>query len=103
MATAGRPASPTPWTARSTSSVGNVGLNAVATVKTETASSEAVIIDLRPTDSESVPANRSETASVAAVTDSDRLAVAGETWNSAANVGSSGWVAYNAAKVTKPP
>src|SRR5262249_37736527 len=87
-----------PCSARTTSSAPNVGLNAVASMSAEAARSETVIIALRPSASDNVPAKTSDTARVADVTDSDRLAVAGGTSNSRGNVGRGGW----GRRVTRP-
>src|SRR5919204_3051235 len=103
MATAGRPARVMPWMVRSANNVVKSGLQAVASVRADEATSELPITDFRPSASDSVPATNRNTANPAVVTDTERLAVAGLTWNSAANRGRSGCVLYSPAKVTSPP
>src|SRR5690349_16577152 len=103
MAMAEKPASATPCSVRSASSVWKSGLNAVNSASVPDATSDAVITGLRPQVSESDAARSIITASVAVVTDTDRLANAGGTPNSAVSAGSTGCVEYRQAKVTQPP
>ena len=56
----------------------------------------------RPHASENEPARMRATASVPVANESERLATAGVTPNSAENTGNSGWVEYNMANVASP-
>ena len=90
MATAGRPLSARPSSARNTRSAGQLGARAAARVRRAEASREATITGLRPQTSDSELASSMATASSPVVTDSARLLAAAPSWNSAANSGSSG-------------
>src|SRR5918992_881264 len=92
MAIEGSPARTTPCSARSPSNVGKLGLAATSRAKKAEQKSDAAMIALRPRESESAAATSIETASVAVVTDKDKLATAGETPNSSEKTGIKGWV-----------
>ena len=56
----------------------------------------------RPQTSENEPARMRATASVPVANESERLATAGVTPNSAEKIGNNGWVEYNMANVASP-
>ena len=62
------------------------------TIKSDAAAKETVIIEVRPQASESKPVTTKATASVAVVTESERLATNGVRSNALEKVGNRGWV-----------
>jgi hypothetical protein len=74
----------------------------VRTIRSEDNSREAVIMGVRLQASENEPARTRATASVAVASESERLATAGVTPNSAEKVGRRGWVQYSMANVATP-
>ncbi len=87
MAVAGNPLNAMPARVSSTSSAVQLGAKAAATVSRAEAASEITITRLRPKTSDSALATSMAKARLWVVSDSDRLAVAGATWNSAENTG----------------
>ncbi|MNI44267.1 hypothetical protein D3C73_986370 [compost metagenome] len=99
---AGSPASAMPCNTLSSRSTGKYGLNAEKTAIIEAATSEAVIMALRPTASETEPINSIVSAIEMVVTDRVKLAFVGVMPKSPVISGISGCRVYSSAKVTKP-
>src|SRR3984957_18489771 len=102
MATAGKPESARPVSALSATNVVQFGAKEAASVAAAAAASEAVMTALRPTTSESVPANIIATAKTPVAADKDRLAAAGEIEKDPGKRRISGREQSNAAKVGDP-
>ena len=77
--------------ARSATKAVQLGEKEAASVAAPAAASDAVIIVLRPTASDSDPAKTIATASTPVAADRDRLAAAGEIEKARAKSGISGW------------
>lgn len=78
------------------------GLKADARQRTDAASMDTAIIGLRPHTSDNEPKTSMLTAKSIVVTDKERLAVVGVTWNSRVNSSMSGCTQYRMANVLKP-
>ena len=91
MATAGAPASARPVSARSAIRLGQLGAKAISMVAAAAVTNDATMTVLRPRVSDSAPAANMATASTPVVTESDRLAAAGDSENVRAKAGISGW------------
>ncbi len=102
MATAGRPASAMPCTARSPSSTENEVHTARASPVSAAATTEMVITRVRPYRSDSVLIGTTSSASAPVPSDTVNPEAAGETPNSPDSAGSSAWMAYSREKVASP-
>src|ERR1700722_2904179 len=103
MATAGTPESARPVSGRSATNVMQFGAKEAASVAAAAAASEAVMIALRPTMSESVPAKTMAIANTPVAADKDRLAAAGEIEKARVKGGIKGWTQESSGKVAKLP
>lgn len=103
MATAARPLSDSPTSARVTSTPSQLGINALAMVNSDAQNKAMTITDLRPSRSETGPVISRPMASMAVATERIRLLWAAVMENSCDSIGIIGCTQYSRVNVEKPP